>query len=46
MINKYQAERRVYMKLEIKNFEVEEVKFGKTSSYANGVLTINKEEAL
>ena len=34
------------MKLEIKNFEVNEVKFGKTSSYADGVLTINKQEAL
>jgi glycine reductase len=34
------------MKLEINNFPVEDVKFGKTSSYDNGVLTINKEEAL
>ena len=34
------------MKLEIKNFEVKEVKFGKTSSYTDGVLTINKKEAL
>ncbi len=34
------------MKLEIGNFQVQKVEFGKTSSYKDGTLTINKEEAL
>lgn len=34
------------MKLEIGNFYVKDVVFGDKNSYANGVLTINKEEAL
>ncbi len=34
------------MKLEIGNFYVEDVQFGKTSFYSNKILTINKEEAL
>ncbi|MBS3968704.1 MAG: betaine reductase, partial [Clostridia bacterium] len=34
------------MKLEHGNFFVKEVVFGTKTSYANGVLTINKEEAL
>ncbi|MDM8534163.1 glycine/sarcosine/betaine reductase component B subunit [Clostridiaceae bacterium HSG29] len=34
------------MKLEINNFPVSEVIFGEKFSYENGILTINKEEAL
>lgn len=34
------------MKLTIHNFPVKEMKFGAEDSYQNGVLTINKEEAL
>ncbi len=34
------------MKLELGNFYVKDVKFGDTTVYANGILTINKEEAL
>ena len=34
------------MKLEIGNFYVKEIQFGNELSYADGVLTINKEEAL
>lgn len=34
------------MKLEIINFQVSDVVFGKTTSYDKGVLTINKEEAM
>lgn len=34
------------MKLEIGNFYVNDIKFGDKLSYADGVLTINKEEAL
>jgi glycine reductase len=34
------------MKLEIGNFYVKDIMFGKRTSYDNGILTINKEEAL
>ncbi|MBM7624361.1 glycine/sarcosine/betaine reductase component B subunit [Sporohalobacter salinus] len=34
------------MRLEIDNFPVEDVVFGEETSYTDGVLTINKEEAL
>lgn len=34
------------MRLEIGNFYVKDIVFGSSTSYANGVLTINKEEAL
>ena len=34
------------MNLEIGNFQVKNVQFGQTSSYSEGTLTINKEEAL
>lgn len=34
------------MKLEIGNFPVREMKFGASTGYADGVLTINKDEAL
>lgn len=34
------------MKLELGNFYVKDVKFGDTTAYVNGILTINKEEAL
>ena len=34
------------MKLEIGNFYVKDIVFGKQLSFDNGVLTINKEEAL
>lgn len=34
------------MKLTIHNFKVEEIRFGQTDSYENGILTINKEAAL
>ena len=34
------------MRLEIGNFQVRHVAFGETSSYKDGTLTINKEEAL
>ncbi|MDW7668538.1 MAG: glycine/sarcosine/betaine reductase component B subunit [Bacillota bacterium] len=34
------------MKLEIKNFHVEEILFGDESKYVDGTLTINKKEAL
>ncbi|SHH15555.1 glycine reductase [Thermosyntropha lipolytica DSM 11003] len=34
------------MRLEIGNFPVREVRFGETTAYSNGILTINKEEAL
>ncbi len=34
------------MQLEIQNFPVEDIVFGKESSYNDGVLTINKDEAL
>ncbi len=34
------------MKLELGNFYVKDIVFGDKTSYANGILTINKEEAL
>ena len=34
------------MKLEIGKFFVKKIEFGSKTGYANGVLTINKEEAL
>ena len=34
------------MKLEIGNFQVKDIQFGSELSYKDGVLTINKEEAL
>jgi len=34
------------MKLEIGNFHVKDVSFGEKTSYKNGLLTINKEEAI
>ncbi len=34
------------MRLEIGNFQVENIEFGMKSSYENGTLTVNKEEAL
>ena len=34
------------MKLEIGNFQVKDIQFGSELSYKDGILTINKEEAL
>ena len=34
------------MKLKIHNFKVEEIRFGQTDSFENGILTIDKEAAL
>lgn len=34
------------MKLELGNFHVKDVRFGDTTHYAEGILTINKEEAI
>lgn len=34
------------MRLEIGNFHVQDVDFGETTAFENGLLTINKEEAL
>lgn len=34
------------MKLELGNFHVKDIAFGKELKYQNGILTINKEEAL
>ncbi len=34
------------MKLEIGNFHVKDIVFGDALSYKDGILTINKEEAL
>ena len=34
------------MKLELGNFYVKDVKFGDTTAYANGILTINKSTIL
>ncbi|MFS8541667.1 MAG: glycine/sarcosine/betaine reductase component B subunit, partial [Tissierellales bacterium] len=34
------------MKLELGNFYVKDIVFGHKTSYSNGILTINKEEAL
>nr|AAB35795.1 48 kda PB betaine reductase subunit {N-terminal} [Eubacterium acidaminophilum, Peptide Partial, 38 aa] [Peptoclostridium acidaminophilum] len=34
------------MKLELGNFYVEEIVFGEKTSFKDGVLTINKQEAL
>jgi glycine reductase len=34
------------MKLEIGNFHVKDIVFGTKTAYENGILTINKEEAL
>lgn len=34
------------MKLEIGNFNVKDIQFGTKTSFADGVLTVNKEEAI
>ena len=34
------------MKLEIGNFQVKDVVFGEKTMFNNGILTINKEEAI
>jgi len=34
------------MKLEIGNFSVKDIQFGEETSFANGVLTVNREEAI
>lgn len=34
------------MKLEVGKFHVRDIKFGETTSYSNGILTVNKEEAI
>jgi glycine reductase len=39
-------ERGAHMKLELGNFYVKDIVFGNETKYDNGVLTINKEEAL
>ena len=34
------------MKLDIANFHVVDIQFGEKTAYADGILTINKKEAL